>query len=69
MTCCEDDIEFLPVLCKGKVSSKIENGQWVMVTGMFSNEYNKVYGCKGPIIKDARVKVTDKPEKAVAEFY
>ena len=69
MTCCEDDIEFLPILCKGKVSSELENGQWVMVHGKFSNEYNKVYGCKGPIIKDARVKVTDKPEKAVAEFY
>ena len=69
MTCCEDDIEFFPVLCKGKISSYIKNASWAMVTGKISYEYNKVYGGKGPVIKDARVKLTDKPEKEVAEFY
>ena len=69
MTCCEDDIEFFPVLCKGKISSNIKNADWIVVTGKISYEYNKVYGGKGPVIKDARVKLTDKPQEEVAQFY
>ena len=69
MTCCADDIEFFPVICKGSVSSTINNADWVMVSGTLSFEYNKAYGGKGPVIKDVTVKKTDKPEKEVAEFY
>ncbi len=69
MTCCADDIEFFPVICKGSVSSTIKNADWVMVSGVMAFEYNKVYGGKGPVIKDTKVKKTDKPQKEVAEFY
>ncbi len=69
MTCCEDDIEFFPVLCRGSISSNIKSGDWAKVSGKIVFEYSKVYGGKGPVLKDVRVKKTDKPEKTVAEFY
>ena len=69
MTCCADDIEFFPVICKGSVSSTINNADWVMVSGTLSFEYNKAYGGKGPVIKDVKLKKAEKPEKEVAEFY
>ena len=69
MTCCADDIEYFPIICKGKISSSINNADWVMVSGKMVFEYHKAYGGKGPVLKDVQVKKTEKPEKEVAEFY
>ena len=69
MTCCADDIEFFPVICKGSISSEIKNADWVIVSGKFAFEFNKAYMGKGPVIKDVRVKKAEKPEVEVASFY
>lgn len=69
MTCCADDIEFFPVICKGKISSNIKNADWAFVCGKMVFEYHKAYAGKGPVLKDVKVKPAEKPEKEVAEFY
>lgn len=69
MTCCADDIEFFPVICKGKISSSFKNADWVTVKGKLEFEYHKAYGGKGPVIKDVTVIYAEKPEQEVAEFY
>ena len=68
MTCCADDIEFFPVICKGKISSNFKNGDWIMVKGKLSLEFHKVYGGKGPVIKDLQITLADEPENKVATF-
>lgn len=69
MTCCAEDIEFYPVICKGSISSNFKNADWAVVSGTLCFEYNKAYGGKGPVIKDLTVRAAEKPEKEVAEFY
>lgn len=69
MTCCADDIEFFPIICKGKVNSEIKNADWAEVYGKLAFEYNKAYGGKGPVLKDIKIKKAEKPEKEIAEFY
>lgn len=69
MTCCADDVEFFPVICKGNISSNIKNADWATVSGTMCFEYNKAYGGKGPVIKDVTVRAAEKPEKEIAEFY
>lgn len=68
MTCCEADIEYFPIICKGNVSSAIKNADWVQVSGKFVFEYHKAYNGKGPILKDAKVIKAEKPENEVAVF-
>lgn len=68
MTCCEADIEYFPIICKGNVSSTIKNADWVQVSGKFVFEYHKAYKGKGPILKDAKVIKAEKPENEVAVF-
>lgn len=69
MTCCAEDVEFFPVICKGKISSNIKNADWATVSGTMCFEYHKAYGGKGPVIKIVRVEPAEKPEKEIAEFY
>lgn len=68
MTCCADDIEYFPVICKGKISSNIKNADWIKLTGKLSFEYHIAYGGKGPVIKDLQVQLAEKPENEVATF-
>lgn len=68
MTCCADDIEFFPVICKGKISSEIKNADWATVCGTLSLEYHKAYGGKGPVLKEITVTPAEKPENEVAFF-
>ena len=69
MTCCVDDIEYMPIVCVTQKSHSIKSRDWLMVTGTIKNEYCKLYKGKGPVIYITDIALTSAPEKEVATFY
>ncbi|MBQ9106915.1 MAG: GTPase [Clostridia bacterium] len=69
MTCCVDDINYFGMICRSASTDGFETGDWLMITGKLSVEYNKLYGQKGPVIKVMSAQKAEAPEEAVATFY
>ena len=69
MTCCVDDIEYMPIVCVAKNKHSVKSRDWFMVTGTIKNEYCKLYRGKGPVIYIDDLAVTSPPETEVATFY
>lgn len=71
MTCCEDDIAYNGLLCKGEniPLPKLNSYDWVRVTGEIRLEKNRFYSSRGPVIYLEKVEKAEKPEQPVATFY
>lgn len=69
MTCCIDDVEYMPIVCITSKKHSIKSRDWLMVTGTIKNEYCKLYKGKGPVIYIDDIAVTSPPEKELATFY
>ena len=69
MTCCIDDVEYMPVVCITQKKHSVKSRDWFMVTGTVKNEYCKLYKGKGPVIYIDELAVTSPPEKELATFY
>ncbi len=69
MTCCVDDIEYMPVVCVTKAKHSVKSRDWLMVTGKIKNEYCKLYRGKGPVIYIEEIAMTSAPKTEVATFY
>ena len=70
MTCCEADIAFAGLLCKGseKKISKLTNGQWVEIRAVIKVEYTDMYGEVGPVLYCSNVTKVDPCDPEVATF-
>ncbi len=69
MTCCEADIAYRGVVAKGLGSFKIATRDWVIVEGVLSEEYSKLYRGNGPVLTVKKIEKAQKPEQEVATFY
>ena len=69
MTCCIDDVEYMPIVCIAPKKHNIKTRDWIMVTGVIKNEYCKLYRGKGPVIYVQDTAITSAPEKELATFY
>lgn len=69
MTCCVEDIQYSPMVCKWGKSEDFENYDWVTVQGRLKIANHKVYGGKGPILTAETVEKASEPETPVAVFY
>ncbi len=69
MTCCIDDVEYMPVVCITSKKHSVKSRDWIMVTGTIKNEYCKLYKGKGPVIYIDDMALTSPPEKELATFY
>ena len=69
MICCQDDIEYRPLVCKYARSNEFANGQWVMVEAKIKLARHKAYESVGPVLNAVSITKTTEPEEPVATFY
>lgn len=65
MTCCDDDIEFLGLPCKGTLASSYFDKEWVNVTVLFEMKECFAYSDEGPLLKLLAINKTQKPAREV----
>ena len=69
MTCCADDIQYCPMICKWGKSYDFKTYDWAIVEGKIMTERHTLYNGAGPIFHAVSALHTDKPEESVATFY
>ncbi|MBE6714865.1 MAG: GTPase [Ruminococcaceae bacterium] len=69
MTCCADDIQYTPMVCKWKGSDSFKSYDWVEVKGKIEIKQHKMYEGPGPVLVASSVTFTKAPEDPVATFY
>lgn len=67
MTCCVDDIQYLPFVCIGDVA--VKSREWKMITAKVEFEYHEMYEGNGPVLKIESASITTPPKDEVAVFY
>ena len=68
MVCCADDISYRAFATETKIADQLETGMWVIVTAKISIEKNALYQGKGPVLKNASISYSSRPERPVATF-
>lgn len=69
MVCCEADITYRGLVCKGTVVSGLRKRDWIIVTAKIKKEYNEMYEEQGPVLYASEIKMTTEPSQVVATFY
>ena len=69
MTCCEADIAYRGVVAKGMGALKLSTRDWVILEGVLTEEYSKLYRSKGPVLSVKKIQRAEKPQQEVATFY
>ncbi len=69
MTCCIDDVEYMPIICIAKKNHNLKSRDWVMISGKIKIEYCKFYKGKGPVIYLEDIALTSPPKEELATFY
>ena len=68
MVCCENDVQFLGVLCRGEGLEKYENKTWVEITARVEAEEFEAYQGVGPVLYAKSVVPCEKPKEEVVTF-
>lgn len=69
MVCCEDDITYRGLVCKGVVVNGLTKRDWIIVTAKITKEFHEMYEEEGPVLYATEVKRTSQPEQQVVTFY
>ena len=69
MTCCENDIQFVGVVAKGKDLKAYKNRDWVEVTATVRKEHIEAYEGDGPVLYVDKITTCAKPAQEVVTFY
>ena len=70
MACCEEDIQFAGLLCKGNEDriNKLKNGSWIEIRARINIEYDDIYREEGPILTCSKITAVDPCDPEVATF-
>lgn len=68
MVCCENDITFLGIVCKGEQLDSYANRDWLEVTAQVKAEKHKAYKGVGPVLYALSVAPCEKPAEEVVTF-
>ena len=69
MTCCVEDIQYSPMVCKWGKSDDFKNYDWATVEGILKLKNHKAYNGMGPVLYALSVEKASEPEEPVAVFY
>ena len=68
MVCCENDVQFLGIIARGKGMDQYKNHDWIEVTGCMSVETHPAYQGKGPVLNIVAIGPCEKPAQEVVTF-
>ncbi len=68
MVCCENDMQFLALVCKGSGLEKFKNREWVDITATVKKEQTEAYDGEGPVLYVSKIERTSKPKEEVVSF-
>ncbi len=68
MVCCEDDMQFLALVCKGEGLDKFKNRDWVEITATVKKEHDAAYEGVGPVLYVSDIKACEKLKQEVVTF-
>lgn len=68
MVCCENDMQFLALVCKGEGMEKFKNRDWVELTATVKKEESTAYQGEGPVLYVSEIHKCDKPKNEVVSF-
>ena len=68
MVCCEDDIQFLALVCKGEGLEKFKDRAWVEITATVKKEEDRAYVGVGPVLYVSEIRECEKPKEEVVSF-
>ncbi len=69
MVCCEEDITYRGLVCKGVVVSGLKKRDWIIVTAKITKEFHEMYEEEGPVLYATEIKRTSEPDQQVVTFY
>ncbi len=68
MVCCEKDMQFLALVCKGKGMDKFKDRDWVEITATVKKEESPAYQGEGPVLYVSKIGYCPKPKQEVVSF-
>ena len=68
MVCCEDDMQFLALVCKGEGLEKFKDREWVEITATVKKEHDRAYEGVGPVLYVSEIHPCEKPKEEVVSF-
>ena len=68
MVCCENDMQFLALVCKGKGMEKYRDREWVEITATVKKEKSPAYQGEGPVLYLEKIGYCAKPKQEVVSF-
>ena len=68
MVCCNNDMQFLALVCKGEGLEKFKNRQWVEIQATVKKEKCQAYDGEGPVLYVTDVKPCQKPDPENVSF-
>ena len=68
MVCCEDDMQFLALVCKGEGLAEIKDRVWVEITGTVKKEFDNAYEAEGPVVYVSEIHPCEKPKEETVSF-
>ena len=68
MVCCENDMQFLALVCRGEEQTAYQNRDWVTITARVKKESNEAYNGEGPVLYLQSIHSCEKPKNEVVSF-
>ena len=68
MVCCENDMQFLALVCKGEGMEKYKDREWVELTATVKKEHSTAYDGEGPVLYVTELHKCEKPKNEVVSF-
>ena len=68
MVCCENDMQFLALVCKGEGMEAYKDREWVEVTATVKKEPSAAYEGEGPVLYVTELHRCEKPKNEVVSF-
>ena len=68
MVCCENDIQFLGLVAKGRDLKQYNNRDWIEVTARMAVERHSAYNGNGPVMHVISIAPCEKPAQDVVTF-